>query len=343
MTYRQHAPWSVQVEPTEGCNLRCGFCGIHGIREKGTKDDLSGPYKFMTLGTARRIAEGIRNAGWPSRLEFAMHGEPTMNPDLLDIIATFRATLPKQSIQITTNAIPLLDGRWGFPDLHQSLGALYAAGANIVALDDYRPHRVAPLIEPERLRGVTVTRYPDDPTVTPNHRAKATARNLVIVADISQTSTGTHSTLANHCGAAGPRDPVRNDEVCAMPFRELSFRWDGSVAICCDDWRGEYAVGNVGSSTVDELWHSSAMYAARRALLDTGRWELSPCNGCTARTSRNGLLPDPRGGQLAREALGKLTAVDREAIDAAHKRGPLTPPIVRRWEQPVVLGRKEPS
>ncbi len=342
MIYRQHDPWCVQIEPTEGCNLRCGFCGIHGIREKGTKDDLSGPYHFLTLDRARRIANSLRASGWSSRLEFAMHGEPTMNPDLLDIIATFRSALPKQSIQITTNGIPLLDGRWGFPDLHSALGALYAAGANIVALDDYRPHRVAPLIDPDRLPSVIVTRYPEQPDYTPNHRAKPTARHLVIVADISQTDTGTHSELSNHCGAAGPRDPVRNDEVCAMPFRELSIRWDGSVAICCDDWRGEYAVGNASEGVVD-LWHSPALYAARRSLLTVGRWDLSPCNGCTARTSRNGLLPDPRAPQLGREALGPVTDVDRKAIAAAHACGPLTPPVTRRWEVPVVLGRKDPT
>lgn len=33
----QQPPFTVLVEPTEGCNLGCSFCGLRGMREKGTK------------------------------------------------------------------------------------------------------------------------------------------------------------------------------------------------------------------------------------------------------------------------------------------------------------------
>ena len=81
----QQAPFTVLIEPTEGCNLGCSFCGLRGIREKGTK-----PWKYMSIETAERIASEIANAGWNAKLVFAQHGEPTLNPKLFEIIATFR-------------------------------------------------------------------------------------------------------------------------------------------------------------------------------------------------------------------------------------------------------------
>lgn len=58
----QQAPFTILVEPTEGCNLGCSFCGLRGMREKGTK-----PWKFMTIETATRIADEIKRVGWKSK------------------------------------------------------------------------------------------------------------------------------------------------------------------------------------------------------------------------------------------------------------------------------------
>lgn len=49
--YRQEKPFTILIEPTEGCNLGYWFCGLRGMREKGTK-----PYFYMETDTAERIA-----------------------------------------------------------------------------------------------------------------------------------------------------------------------------------------------------------------------------------------------------------------------------------------------
>src|SRR5512135_1233867 len=90
------APWCIQPELAEGCSWRfgsgkgglCSFCGIQAIR--------SGPgeFKFMTVGTAMRIAEGMIGWNEKPRIEFAMRGEPLMNPKHLEIFRIFRDRLP---------------------------------------------------------------------------------------------------------------------------------------------------------------------------------------------------------------------------------------------------------
>ena len=82
----QDPPNSIQIELAEGCNLACSFCGIQSIRENGadgpdnTHGKASAPYKYLSIERAKSICARIKEAGWNPRLEFAMHGEPTMHP-----------------------------------------------------------------------------------------------------------------------------------------------------------------------------------------------------------------------------------------------------------------------
>lgn len=326
MTYIQDPPNSVQVEATEGCNLRCGFCGIRGIREAGDRDNLSGPYRFMNPGTAVLIAKDIAHAGWNPRVEFAMHGEPTMNPHLPELITVFRHYVPRCPILITTNGIPLLDG-W-----RSRVADLFDAGASTVAVDDYRPHRARAAVLGTDLPGVTVHQYPaEGPAANPHRRPRPGERRLILVQDISQAETGNHSHLSNHAGAAGAPDMSRAGERCALPFREISVRWDGAVALCCNDWRGVYKIGTAQRERLGALWQSETFMAARRRLY-AGRRDMAPCLGCNHRTYRNGLLPDRNG----REAMPEPRPEDDATIAAALDGEPFTAPVRRSWELPIV-------
>jgi MoaA/NifB/PqqE/SkfB family radical SAM enzyme len=85
---KQQAPFTVQIETTEGCNLGCSFCGLKGMREKGTQ-----PWYFMTVETALKIAKEIKRMNWNAKIVFGMHGEPTLNPKFLSIVRIFRKNL----------------------------------------------------------------------------------------------------------------------------------------------------------------------------------------------------------------------------------------------------------
>lgn len=322
---KQDPPNSVQVEATEGCNLRCGFCGIRGIREAGTRDDLSGPYRFMRPRTAVLIANDIKAAGWNPRIEFAMHGEPTMNPKLPELVRIFRQYLPQVPIMVTTNGIPMLDG-W-----RSRVADLFDAGASTVAVDDYKPYRCREALLGTVLPGVQVLRYPEGgPAANPHRRPKAREKRLILVQAIDEADLGNHSHLSNHAGAAAPPDHTVQER-CALPFREISVRWDGNVALCCNDWRGQYKIGAVQSVTLKDMWQSEPFQAARRRLY-AGRRDVAPCAGCTHRTYRNGLLPD----RMGRREMEPPRAGDDEIIAEALAGEPYAVPVLRKWELPIV-------
>jgi len=317
--YTQEPPFAVQVELSEGCNLRCSFCGINGIR---TKEKT---FKFMTVKTATAIASKMRADGWTARIEFAMHGEPTMNPNAAAIVAVFRKWLPKSSMLMLSNGGGLL------PGAPEKIQALMDAGLNTLGLDEYENIALVPkIIAAVGKANVSyeVLTYPDDPKGNPHDRQSHNKRRLVHIRPISLNSSGTHATLNNHAGAGAPPSTVAHGKPCAKPFREISFRWDGSVAICCNDWRGELGCGNINKIELDEIWNGAVMEAARRKLL-IGDRNFGPCKGCDALSYRTGLLPD----KLGKKTMPLPTKFTDETLRVALRRKPLTTPVKREWEK----------
>lgn len=332
MTYVQEPPFAVQIELAEGCNLRCTFCGLQGIREKA-----GGPYKCLSTGHARVIAMSMHNAGWTSRVEFAMHGEPTMNPHFVEIVSIFRERLPNNQLMMTSNGGGLLRDPVGLTT------ALFEAGLNVLALDDYQTVKIVPKIRdkirPYKYVGSTEPKmefsyiaqmydYPKDGLdITPHRRWPKGTKVVIFVEDIEKATKGGHSVLNNHCGAGAPPNDDGAGKRCAKPFRELSVRWDGSVACCCNDWRGVYKIGNVTKNPIDKLWQNERMRALRRKLYH-GQRDFGACKGCDATSYRVGLLPD----KLGKVKLPKPNADDLRAIAQATAGRPYTKPVNRPWE-----------
>lgn len=298
INYDVPAPYAIQIEPVEGCSLACSFCGIQSIRENGADAEMnihgknSAPYKFMSLETVEVIASEVARLHWNPRFELAMHGEPSMHPKIGEIIAILRKHNPKAYIMMTSNGSGMLK------DAPQKVKNLFDAGLNTLALDDYKHSggwvpNIRKQMDEDILGEVKFTRheYPADSDGNPHHRHNK--KKLVFIHDISENTTGNH-TLTNQGGSSFAAVKGSLEERCAKPFRELSVRWDGAVAICCDDWPGVYKIGNVNELTLDAVWYHPHFEAARRKLYTANR-AFGPCKGCNVRTARNGLLPDKLG------------------------------------------------
>jgi len=278
MKEKQEPPFAIQIELTEGCNLFCKFCGIRGIRNKPHR------YKFMSLEYSKNIAKQIRKANWQSRIEFAMHGEPTMNPRLLEIIKVFRFYLPRNQLTILTNGVGLL-----LPTPNNKVKRLFSNGINIIGIDDYKNNPFSKKIKSE----VKGEEYPG--CDSPHKKFSITTKKVIYIKDIQDAGSGGHSVLNNHCGCAFPQLLSPMKKRCAKPFRELSIRWDGKIAICCNDWRGHYYCGEVEKGgCLESIWNGKEFNIARKLLYDKNR-NFIPCKWCDAISYRVGLLPDKMG------------------------------------------------
>jgi MoaA/NifB/PqqE/SkfB family radical SAM enzyme len=107
----------------------------------------------------------------------------------------------------------------------------------------------------------------------------------------------------------------------------MSIRWDGNVALCCNDWRGYYKCGNILEQTLEEVWNSPAFDAARRRLYNGDR-DFGACKGCDQTSYRVGLLPDAKGLDEMPYPNAESEAAMAEALSGE----PYTAPVKREWE-----------
>lgn len=325
----QEPPFTIKLELTEGCNLRCSFCAMNGIREPGKNN-----FQFLTVETAKNIAQQVAALRWRSRWELAMRGEPTMNPLRSEIVAAIRKHLPRTQIMMTSNGGGLL----GKPGPVANIRALFDAGLNILALDDYRGANIVPRIRDALRENQTISlsdivfkECPRDPDGNPYRRHKPSFRMLTFIEELEDTKgkgNGIRSHVSNQCGVAAPLNDSMVGKRCARPFRELAINHDGRVAICCNNWRGTYKLGSVLVDGVESVWQGSRINAARKKLYH-GQRDFGPCLGCDSHSFRAGLLPDIMG----KESLPKPDADDYAVIAEALAGEQYTPSVLREWEK----------
>lgn len=295
-------PWSVQIEPVEGCCLACDFCGIYALN-KYKKTQKRKRVQCMSIRTARQLAAGF--ADWMGknharRFEFAMRGEPLLHSDLPGIIALFRHNLPKAQLMITTNAIPIINGP---PSL---ISNLFRAGTNYIALDAYEPNRDAIIQygqQHAREIGVPFHDLYAEGWNVYQYRGH-TERAIVLFDDIAlNQGTDRRKKLCNHAGNVDYTKtakygitplPAPLQKVCVNPFRELVIQYDGTVPVCCHDWLRECLVGVFPQQSLESIWEGDALNSIRSLLKRKARYRIPLCSRCDYDGGfRQGLITDP--------------------------------------------------
>lgn len=316
-----YKPNTVQIELVQGCNRSCQFCGSNGFEHQ---------LNYISKEILKRQCELIEESGYNPRILLAGHGENTLHPHFFSCIKLMRKTMPKAWIQILTNGYLIKK------DLN-NICKMFDAGINDVTLDEYsdstfdREEIKALLEEYETTSGVHVDfviMQKGVPLYAPKQYKK---HRLLIIPAIDDEEISTSRKLTNHCGAGMPPDDTYKKRTCTRIFREMAFRWDGWVAICCQDFRGQSPIVNCMDASVkcfDDIWRHETFEAARRILYHKKRI-FFPCNICNLLPMREGLIPD----HLGKEPMEKPTKADYKLVCSVSKNPPLTAMKAREWEK----------
>jgi radical SAM protein with 4Fe4S-binding SPASM domain len=248
----------------------------------------------MSLETAGKIAAGLFELAPGARLEFAMHGEPTLNPNCERILAGFRKKMPDAQIQLTTNGKLLLR------DMAEGAGRMFRAGVNLLVVDTYDTEREALRTAAKSLPSAGIKVYDffaDEACPSPwgNHRGKV-QRTVVLMDDLAMRSGEKRQKRITNQAGNGKQAPIPTEPlkaICTMPFREMSVCWNGNVCICCNDWSQEFVAGNVHSQPLDTIWNGDRMASVRRVLFSRRR-DFQPCSKCDVGSGNRCGLVDPQ-------------------------------------------------
>lgn len=313
-----YKPNTVQFELSEGCNRHCSFCGTTGF--KGIK--------FIDLRVLKKQAQLVEESGYKPRVALVGHGEPTLHPHFFTCVKVMRKQMPDLYFQMMTNGYLI------HKDLH-NITRIFDAGVNDIILDEYSDNKfdrdaiqeILDQYTADTGRKVEFNKMKEDKCSLYGPKNPRHYR-LLIVDAIDEAEISMSRKLTNHCGAGMPIDTSMKDKRCTRLFRELIYRADGKVCLCCQDFRGEYEVCDMTSDSIqkfDDMWLHPRMEAARKITYHDGR-TFYPCNICNLIPIRPGLLPDYKG----QEDMPKPT---KEDYDIVNKRSDIMATRVPRpWE-----------
>lgn len=290
--------YRVKIEASLGCNRDCKFCGM--TRKKSC---LLSPELFKII--LNKIPNTVK------RIEFILHGEPTLNPNLLDYIKALRDKFPKTQISVCSNGFRFLSKMYN----PQYFFNLYEAGLNLLQVDLYSGEdwvSFKKLVSENKVgvneKGIKIKNlYTQDTNVFFSYRGNK-KRELIYVKEFEQLNSGFSKQRRFHTfGGNVPVELWKNysdkyidfskfpltgkGRTCTSLLKYISIGANGDLYFCCRDAAHTLLLGNIKTTDLQELWLSEDIQKLRCIIKSARRDLLAQCFLCSRFCYRDHLYP----------------------------------------------------
>jgi len=254
-------PLHCHIEVTSRCNLTCPMCPRNDIdnRDNG----------FMSLKTFKKVLSKLREKGLPESLFLHFSGEPTLNPELTEIIEHAKSQ-GVAWIKFNTN-ITLIDDEMALKLLKSGLDCIVLA-MEISEEDQLklRPGSDYQDVKRKSIRFMELKRKTKalKPLVKlqmliskDNMPLKQGAyqewKHVVDRVDFHPLHT-VGGTVDDYGATKLKRDH------CEQLWTTMVFLWNGDAVPCCYDHGGKLKIGNILNQSLNELWNSPFLEGLRK-------------------------------------------------------------------------------
>lgn len=278
-----HRPYLIQLSTvTYDCNLRCIWCGIRGI-PKDTKPI------YMKKDLAYKISEDVGEWLNKVRIDFGLFGEPFLHKHFNEIVSYFSNNIENPWIIVYSNGL-LLDT--------DKLLEYYRCGGNLMVLDPYSDvmnKKLMSLIDSckEELNkmNVKIIYYDSKKHNFRHHDHHGKNKRFLLINDTlkqnEERGNRTWHTMGGNVDVKLVRKygiyidlELKPNKYCTHPFRDLPLKGDGTVVICCNDWKSDCVIAKYPEDgSLEEIWYSDAFMAVRSIL--RYRRTIPPCDKCS--------------------------------------------------------------
>jgi MoaA/NifB/PqqE/SkfB family radical SAM enzyme len=263
-------PEIVQIESTNICNAKCVFC---------PRDDMHRRQGIMDMALYRRIVDECAALGI-THLRLHNYGEPFIDRQLLDKVRYAKARGIAEVGMISNGSLLTEDVTRGM--IEAGLDAINisvdASGKEVFETTrvGLKYDRVIANIERlVRLRTELGRRRPK--LILSFVRQNNSADEQAFIEHWRAIADKIHITdLHNWAGTLNRASDVNYP--CYRPWLTFTALWDGRVSLCCADFDGRQILGDLRSSTIEEIWNSDAYRQVRREHLESGGPEI--CRSC---------------------------------------------------------------
>jgi radical SAM protein with 4Fe4S-binding SPASM domain len=300
-------PFSAHIDVCSVCNFKCSFCfqaDNKAMKEAGLKRGM------MPVALFKKIVDDLREFPHQfKKVKIGNHGEPTLHPNLPEMIAYVKQSGVAEIVELFTNGSKLS------PELNRAMVAagLDRINISLEGLTDERYMQVA---------GAKVDMAGMTAHIADLFSNRAQLRIYVKIADqtspldpadgrtfvLSQEERDRfYDTFGNICdeiyiekvvpqwaetqldkqnrveetGMYGQRIK-RYKDICPFVFMYLHFNWDGSTSPCTLDWPKKVNIGNVDRMSARDIWEGAALRDLRIAMSRGQRDQINFCNHCSA-------------------------------------------------------------
>lgn len=278
------APYTVQCEVSQLCNLKCNYCIQPVIKEKK---------ELMTFRTFEAMCNQMTEFDVPiKQLNFAGWGEPLVNPRLPRMIRHAKNCNAANNIAVVTNGLlltPSLSKKLiesGLNHLRISIQGMTAAryyevtGRKVVF--EHLVDKIKFFFQNRRDWGnCELSIKIADTNMTPEEEKLFLDTFLPIsdraYVEFIQPVFDKATDIDNSVSKFGV--PHKDIAICPQPFYMLAVTAAGDIRPCCS-YFSPIELGNVNNSSLLEAWESSRMEMVTKTMLQGRRKYMPVCGQC---------------------------------------------------------------
>ena len=279
-------PSLIVVQASSLCNYSCRMCKREVVVEKRDHTGLGNG--FLSVELAEKIAKDCHNGEGVIGMQFALYGEPLLNPDIVSIVRKIRQHGVR--LQIVTNG-SLLTERMALDLMEAGLSKIKVSfqGATEEAYSFWRNsgryreiveniHRLVELRDKNKS-----DLYIQVGTSSCDDKLEDLARFNEYWNEVADHAYWNLTVLSHVADdpEIGKRNIVRQapfrTEKCVEPFKRMAVMWNGLVTQCVSV--EENFMGDLNSQSIREIWHGSRFNSCRETILSQGN-VLKNCDIC---------------------------------------------------------------
>jgi len=252
-------PLSLQIEPTNYCNVDCICCSAPiSVRPRG----------FMEYELFTKIIDDASSVG-VKRIHLYLHGEPLLHPKIVDMIGYIKSK--NLAVHLFTNGMILNKTK---------IDSFLNSGVNS---SDY--FTVSILGYSKKIHELVMKRVIHEKVLTnidyfleARHKLNLNGPIIEVIFQITPENKDELKDFNNywknrvdHVRIGGKiaytfskdqnekaKIPLRRS-TCKVLWDRMTIYWNGDVTLCCVDTRGEWILGNLRTRSLLEIWRSEQL------------------------------------------------------------------------------------
>jgi hypothetical protein len=263
-------PEIVQIESTNICNAKCVFC---------PRDEMHRKQGVMSFDLYRKIVDECAELG-VTHIRVHNYGEPFIDRRLVEKVR-YAKQKGIQEVGMISNGSLITD---------EVARGMIAAGLDAINISVDASGRE--VFEATRL-GLKYDKVIANIERLVRIRAEMSARRpKLILSFVRQNNSADEQAFIEHWKRVADKIHVTDlhnwagtlhttsdvNYPCYRPWLTFTILWDGRVSLCCADFDGRTVLGDLNTSTIQEIWNAEPYRAVRREHLNSGGPDI--CRAC---------------------------------------------------------------